>query len=468
VGASLLLIEDDDDAAELVAEALQVAMPTSEVRRARTLREGMQTVDERMPDCVVLDYRLPDGTGLDGLRTLRERNPRLPVVMLTADASAQVAVEAMKLGAADYVVKQGRFVDSVPATIQAVLGQAAFAAAHGETGSCRPRDVDEVTRAYCARHGVIGQHPRFRAMLADAEQAARTQAPVLLSGESGTGKEQVARLVHDLGPRAAQPFVPINCAALPEHLVESELFGHARGAFSGADREHRGLFESAGGGTLFLDEIGDLPLALQPKLLRALQEHAVRPVGATRARQIDVRIIAASNQDLERAVTAGHFRQDLFHRLNVVPIHVPALRERREDIALLVRHFASTIAAHENRPVPRFSAEVLATLERAPWPGNVRHLENAIHRLVLDTAPGARINQVALTRHLHDAPSPAMPSTQPLRDIVRNVEVAAISERLRTFGYSRTETARSLGLTREGLWFKLRRLGLDLPKNRGH
>jgi DNA-binding NtrC family response regulator len=463
MGATLLLIEDDDDTAELVGSALQAAMPSFEVRRARTLRDGMTTLAECAPDCVVLDYRLPDGDGLDGLRTIRRRSPSLPVVMLTGAGSEEVAVEAMKLGATDYLVKQGRFVDAVPATVRVALGHVAIVATT-QGASKELTDLHTRTSEYCAAEGLVGAHPAFKAILRSAERAAQSEAPVLLEGESGTGKEQIARLIHNLGVRQGAAFVPLNCAALPEALLESELFGHVRGAFSGADRDHRGLFECAAGGTLLLDEIGELPLTMQPKLLRVLQEHEVRAVGSTKSKPVDVRVIAASNRDLRLAVATRQFRDDLFHRLNVLPIRLPPLRERRSDIPLLAEHLVAGLAARERRPVPVLTGPALIMLENFPWSGNVRELENELHRIIVSLDGGTRIDS-SHVRHLEQG-CVAATTERSLKEIVRDVETATVAERLRQFGYRRTVTAHSLGLTREGLWHKLRQLRLDLPRGR--
>ena len=459
MGSSLLLIEDDTDTAEVVVEALRKALPGFAVRHAPTLRRGIESIAQQPIDCVLLDYHLPDGNGLDGLRLIRRDRPQLPVIMLTGAGSEMVAVEAMKLGAADYVVKQGRFVDTLPPAIRVALGQQRIAyPAEGTQRDGLP-DLEERTLAYCQRSGLIGAHPAFQHTLRAAERAAQSGAPALIEGESGTGKERVAQLIHALGARHAGPFIAINCAALPEHLLESELFGHVRGAFSGAHRDHVGLFEAASGGTLFLDEVGELPLSMQPKLLRALQEHEVRPVGATRTKRVDVRVIAASNRDLRTAVAADQFRSDLFYRLHVLPIGVPALRERRTDLPMLAAHFVRLLSIKEGHAVKVLSPDTLAALEDQEWPGNIREFENEIHRLVVAVG-SARVIEAAHLGYVVRARRAAAPPDRALKDIVRDVEAAAVTERLRQFGYCRTTTAKSLGLTREGLWYKLRQLGM--------
>src|SRR5881396_996021 len=298
-----------------------------------------------------------------------------------------------------------------------------------------------------------------------AERAAETRVTVLLEGETGTGKELFARAIHYHGPRARGPFLAQNCAALPEGLLESELFGHVRGAFTGAERARRGLFEEADGGTLFLDEVSEASPAIQAKLLRVLQDGEVRPVGASGGRKVDVRVIAASNGDLGEAARAGRFRADLYYRLRVFPIRLPALRERRGDIRLLAVHLLERIGAREGKTLRGFDARALRLLERYPWPGNVRELENEIHRLVLCAEPGERITPDLLAAWIVEGVPPAAGGgTRPLKEIVREVELATIRARLREHGYHRAATARSLGMTRESLWAKLRQLGFVAPR----
>jgi transcriptional regulator with PAS, ATPase and Fis domain len=290
---------------------------------------------------------------------------------------------------------------------------------------------------------------------------------VLIEGETGTGKELFARAIHYHGARARRPFLAQNCAALPESLVESELFGHARGAFTGAERAQRGLFEAADGGTLFLDEVGEASPAIQAKLLRVLQDGEVRPVGSDAARRVDVRVIAATNCDLAQAVRAGRFRRDLYYRLRVFPIRLPPLRERRQDVRLLALQLLRRFAAEAEKRIPGFEPSALRLLERYPWPGNVRELENEIQRVVLCAEPGERITPDLLASWIAEgAPPAAADGARPLKEIVREVEAATIRARLREHGYHRAATARSLGITRESLWAKLRQLGFVLPRRR--
>jgi transcriptional regulator with PAS, ATPase and Fis domain len=295
------------------------------------------------------------------------------------------------------------------------------------------------------------------------ERAAQADVHVLVEGESGTGKELCARAIHAHGPRAKRPFVAQNCAAVPETLLESELFGHTRGAFTGADRARRGLFEEADGGTLFLDEIGEASPAVQAKLLRVLQDGEVRPVGGTSTRRIDVRVVSATNRDLRLETDAGRFRLDLLYRLSVFPIVLPPLRERPEDVAPLAKHFLARAARDAGKAIAGFHPEALALMERYGWPGNVRELENEARRLVVCAEPGARIAPAALSSAIVKAPADTAASAAPLRDVMRQLERAVIQSRLREHGYRKDLTAESLGIRRESLWKKLRDLGLRPP-----
>jgi len=441
------------------------------VAAACSARDGLAHLAANPVDCVLLDYRLPDADGLECLRTIRQRHPDLPVVLITGAGSEEVAVEAMKLGASDYLVKHGKYLVTVPVVVREALGRRELerTAAHYRSAlrSSR-REASRLRRELRERYrldGIIGESAAIEQALFLAERAAETRVTVLLEGETGTGKELFARAIHYHGPRARGPFLAQNCAALPEGLLESELFGHVRGAFTGAERARRGLFEEADGGTLFLDEVGEASPAIQAKLLRVLQDGEVRPVGGNGERKVDVRVIAASNGDLGEAARERRFRPDLYYRLRVFPIRLPALRERRGDIRLLALHLLERISAREGKTLRGFDARALRLLERYPWPGNVRELENEIHRLVLCAEPGERITPDLLAVWIVEGAPPAAGSgTRPLKEIVREVELATIRARLREHGYHRAATARSLGMTRESLWAKLRQLGFVAPR----
>jgi DNA-binding NtrC family response regulator len=469
--ASILLIEDNGDTARLISGALRSGSEPFEVATVFSARDGLQHLAENPVDCVLLDYRLPDADGLGCLRQVRQAHPDVPVVVITGAGSEEVAVEAMKLGASDYLVKHGKYLLTVPVIVREALGRAELeraAARYRSALRSSRREVSRLRRELRERYridGIIGESAGIEQALFLAERAAQARVTVLLEGETGTGKELLARAIHYHGPRSRGPFLAQNCAALPETLLESELFGHVRGAFTGAERHHRGLFEQADGGTLFLDEVGEASPSIQAKLLRVLQDGEVRPVGATAPRKVDVRVIAATNRDLAEAARDGRFRRDLYYRLRVFPIRLPALRERREDIRLLAVHLLERLSAQEGKRLRGFDARALRLLERYPWPGNVRELENEIHRLVLCAEPGDRVTPDLLASWIVEgAPSAAGDGTRPLKEIVREVELATIRARLREHGYHRSATARSLGMTRESLWAKLRQLGFILPR----
>jgi two-component system, NtrC family, response regulator AtoC len=461
---SLLIIEDDALLARQLVATLEASVDAC-ITHVRTFHEGLRVVESTPLDCVLLDYRLPDSDGLTGLRTIRQRSADTPVIMVTGAGSEEIAVEAMKLGAADYVVKTGYFLEGVASVVRKVLGRSVLRALQ-ETSRDRPSPVlsQELLASY-ERLGIVAQSDGMLLAIQLAEHAARSDVGVLIEGETGTGKDLFARAIHSRGSRGAGPFVAINCAALPETLVESELFGHVRGAFSGAERDHRGLFAEATGGTVFLDEVGELSVPAQAKLLRALQDREVRPVGGLRARSVDVRVMAAG-ADLRARAAGGRFRMDLFHRLHVFPIRLPPLRERRDEVPRLAEHFLQTIAKAEGKTPMSLHPSTIDALCRHSWPGNARELQNVIHQLVVCAKIGECIEPASLPAHLH-RPRQAVTSAPVLKDIVRDVETATIDARLREHGYHRTATAASLGLTREGLWQKLRQLGMQLPRRSG-
>ncbi len=465
---AILIVDDDPDAVYDLTRALESAGDGWTARSAGTGMEGLALAVAPDVECVLLDYHLPDLNGVEVLRELRRQRPDVPVIMVTGSGSEAVAVEVMKLGAADYVVKEGSYAQAVPGVLREVLGKHALERldATGDGAAVSPPlpRLDEATLARFAAEGLIARSRAMLRVLGLIERAAQSRANVLIEGESGTGKEVCARAIHAHGPRAAGPFVAQNVAAIPETLLESELFGHAKGAFTGADRARPGLFDQADGGPLFLDEIGEADPAVQAKLLRVLPEREFRPVGATAAHRVDVRVVAATNRDLRHDIAAGQFRRDLYHRLRVFPITLPPLRQRRDDIAPLAQHFLERFTREEDVSLAGFHPETIAILERYAWPGNVRDLENEVHRLVLAATPGDEIvpDAVApwITSELDDSPA----TMGLLKDILRQVEAAVLKSRLRENGYNRTETAATLGITRAGLFKKMRALGIATPK----
>jgi two-component system response regulator AtoC len=400
-------------------------------------------------DVVVTDLAMPGLDGLGVVRAARHRAPGVPVIVLTARGSERAAVEAMKAGAHDYLTKPFE-VDEVAAAV----------ARAGEAAALR-REVRRAAAERATGRALVGDSPAMRALLGRIERLAPRDVTVLVRGETGTGKELVATLLHALGPRADGPLVRFNCAAIPAELADAELFGHARGAFTGATEARAGYVAGADGGTLVLDEVGELPLAIQAKLLRAVQDGEVQPVGGA-PRKVDVRIIACTHRDLAAEARAGRFREDLYFRLAVVELEVPPLRDRAGDVPALARAFAARLGARGGVDV-RLSDDLLAALAAHPWPGNVRELENTIARLVAE-ADGGVIDAAALAA----PPPPAATSTAapaaaaglPFRARVDAFERALITEAMTAAGGNRAEAARRLGLSRVTLLDRMKRLGL--------
>jgi DNA-binding NtrC family response regulator len=455
---TVLVIEDDAETRRLMRRVLEEA--AFAVVTEPSGERGLAHLAAHPVDCVLVDYRLLDMDGLNCLREIRGSHPQMPTIMVTGAGSQEVAVEAMKLGATDYVVKHRAYLRTVPGIVRAALGRSRLRGAADDGRRAErstPAAADDVRTRY-RTHGIIGGSQAMAGVVWSADRVARSNVSVLVEGETGTGKELLARAIHAESARAAQPFLAQNCAAIPETLLESELFGHVRGAFTGAERARPGLFVEADGGTLFLDEVGEMSAAMQAMLLRVLQDGVVRPVGGSTERRVDVRVIAATNRSLEAAGRRGTFRSDLLYRLRGFTIRLPPLRERREDVPLLAEHFLARWAALEGVAVPGFDARALVCLGSYAWPGNVRELEHEVHRLVLCSDGGRRITSDLLSPDILTAAPEA--DERPLREIVQEVETATIEERLRRHRYHRTRTAQSLGVTREWLWAKMRKLGL--------
>jgi two-component system response regulator HydG len=398
---------------------------------------ALEALKREVPELVITDLRMSDVDGLDVLAAARAVEVDLPVIVMTAFGAVDTAIESMRRGAYHYVVKPVRL-DELALHVKRALEQRSLRRDHR-----RLRDATRVSMLE-----LIGASPAMRRVYELVDRVAPAAAPVLVRGESGTGKELVARAIHERGPRRDQPFVAVNCTALPEQLLESELFGHARGAFSGAAAARSGLFVEASGGTLFLDEIGDMPAPLQARLLRVLQEGEVRAVGADTTRRVDVRVVAATHQDLEAKLEDGSFRADLFYRLDVVPVVLPPLRERIEDVPMLVDHFlARARDRNPQSPVLRASADVVAALMRYPWPGNVRELQNLVERMVVVSA-NAELTLVDLTELAPRVAGGGERFVLP-RDrlaTLREVETEYIAWMIEQCGGNKTRAAERLGL----------------------
>jgi two-component system response regulator PilR (NtrC family) len=432
-----LVVDDEPDLRELVALTLQ-RMGVESVTAA-TLAEARAALRSTPFDLCLTDMRLPDGDGLELVADVQKHRPNLPIAVITAHGSVEAAVQALKSGAFDFVAKPVQL-GQLRALVQTALK---LAGAHGSTSGA-PR--------------LTGDSRAMREVRELLARVARTQAPVLITGESGTGKELAAKLVHESGPRADAPFVAVNCGAIPAELIESELFGHRRGSFTGAVADKQGLFQAAHGGTLFLDEVADLPLALQVKLLRVVQEKAVRPVGATAEEPVDVRILAATHKDLVAQVAAGRFREDLYYRIVVVEVHIPPLRERREDLMPLAEQLLARLARAQGRAGGTLGPGARDALMAHEFPGNVRELENVLERaltLAGDEPIGAE--HIVMRRAAAAAPAAA-----DLEGQLADVERDAIRGALSKTGNNRTAAAKLLGMTLRQLRYRIAKLGLSV------
>jgi len=447
---STVLVIDDEPAHRLMVRVV-LGDAGFKVLEADNGSSGLATLRARPVDVVLLDMRMPGMSGLDVLQKMHEEGMTTPVIMLTAFGNVSSAVESMKIGAWDYLTK--------PTDNDELLAVVKKAAEHVRL-TRENRDLKkQIGRLQETR--IIGNSLEIRKVVELIEQVGPSEANVLILGESGTGKELVAQQLHEQSTRARGPLVKVNCAALPENLLESELFGYVRGAFTGAAQDKPGRFQLAGGGTLFLDEIGELPLTLQAKILRALQERIVEPLGGVTPVSIDVRFIAATNRDLPAMIAAGTFREDLYYRLNVLEIRIPPLRERSEDIPLLVDYLLDKLGRKNNRPIRTVSREFLDTLGRHEWRGNVRELENVLERaLILCRADTLDLRD--LPDHLLASAPASRPAhlAQPGESPLEAAERQALEETLRKYAGHRERTAQALGSSRRTLQYRLKKYGL--------
>ena len=455
-----ILVVDDEESLRHMLQ-LFLSREGFEVVSAGSATQALAELEARPYDCVICDVRMPGTSGLDLLDELRRRGPLPTIIMMSAYGSNDLALQAMKRGAYDYVGKPFK-----PDEVLLVLRKA-------EERERLRRENQSLRRVLSDRvagptgpgtlAGMIGKSPAMQKVFRTIGRVAEYKTNVLITGESGTGKELVARAVHDLSPRASGPFVAVNCGAIPETLLESELFGHRKGAFTDASRDKRGLFEEANGGTLFLDEIGELPVAVQAKFLRAIQEEEIRRLGDTKETPVDVRVVAATVRDLPAEVKLGRFREDLYYRLNVLPVHLAPLRERVEDIPPLVEHFVTYYANKHGMRVESIAPEAMQLLLDYPWPGNVRELENTIERAMV-LCDGPRIEAAVLEDRIKTSADrsriPMIGAEMSIKKASRFVEEELIRKALLATGGNRTNAAKILEISHRALLYKIKEYGI--------
>ena len=435
-----LIVDDEPDIRELLALTLErMDIDTACVA---DITQAKRAVQDTTLDLCLTDMRLPDGNGIDLVRHMQQHCPNVPVAMITAHGNVESAVEALKAGAFDFVSK--------PVDLQALRSLVNTALRLGQRKTTTSRRL-------------IGGSAAMEELRATVAKLARSQAPIYISGESGTGKELVARMIHEQGPRGDQAFIAVNCGAIPEELMESEFFGHRKGSFTGAVADKPGLFQAADGGTLFLDEVAELPMPMQVKLLRAIQEKSIRPVGANEELGVDVRVLSATHKDLGALVRDGGFRQDLYYRVNVIQVHVPALRERPEDIEDLAKHIVARLVPGEHGESLGLSIDALETLRGYAFPGNVRELENMLERAVT-LCSGDAITSADLRLEADSAADPrssAVAEDGDLDSFLVNVEKETIVRALEQNRWNKTAAARQLGISFGALRYRMQKLGLD-------
>lgn len=439
----ILVVDDEVDLADLLE--LTLLRMGLEVDKAHGVKEACACLDEQDYDLCLTDMRMGDGDGLEIIQHIQKKALDVPVAVITAYGSTENAVAALKAGAFDYLGK--------PISLE-----------HLRTLVKSALRLDAPVAAEDGERLLLGNSSAIVQVLELVDKLARSQAPVYVTGESGSGKERAARMIHSKSNRAIKPFVAVNCGAIPENLMESEFFGYRKGAFTGASEDRDGFFQAAHGGTLFLDEVADLPLAMQVKLLRVIQERRVRKVGATQEEDVDVRIISATHRNLAQCVEAGTFRQDLFYRLNVIELKMPPLREMGEDVLLIAQRTLERLALRQGMPAPAFSAEARLALQRYDFPGNVRELENVLER-ALALSDGQQISpcdlQLSMTERERDEVSIEAGEKYPLQEYLDRVEKAAIMEALEKTRYNRTQAARILGVTFRSMRYRMERLGIQ-------
>jgi two-component system, NtrC family, response regulator PilR len=452
---SVLVVDDEADLRELLV--ITLGRMKLDAKAVGTLTDAYRVLAERNFDLCLTDMNLPDGDGIDLVRHVSRRHPDMPVAMITAHGSMETATLAMKEGAFDFIAK--------PVTLDRLRQLI-------DDGL----DIRRQGPAEQSADQLIGEHATMQALREKISKLARSQAPIYIAGESGSGKERVARLIHGLGSRREKPFIAVNCGAIPSELMESEFFGHRKGSFTGAYEDRKGLFREADGGTLFLDEVADLPLHMQVKLLRAIQEKSVRPVGESREFPVNIRLLCATHRNLAKEVADGRFRQDLYYRINVIETRVPALRERAIDIPLLTDHILKRLCEQWSVSLPFLAQEARQALQGYAFPGNVRELENILER-ALTLSDGSTIEAKHLqlpqqgnepsfgigeqNPHEHGNPKWVRPAGVPLEDYLQEIERSEILKALDATHWNRTAAAKKLGMTFRSLRYRLQKLHLD-------
>jgi two-component system nitrogen regulation response regulator NtrX len=446
----VLVVDDEQGIRGALGQLLE--FEGYEVRTAANAVDGIAEFERWRPQLVFLDVKMGGVDGIEALKRMKAADPAATVVMISGHATIQTAVEATQLGAYDILEK--------PLDTDRILVTLRNALQHLELHEENTRLKQTIE----SRYEIVGRSYAIRALIDKIDKVAKTPARVLISGENGTGKELVARAIHRESLRASGPFVEVNCAAIPSELIESELFGHMKGSFTGAVADRAGKFEQANGGTLFLDEVGDMSAAAQAKVLRVLQDNVVTRIGGSKAIKVDVRVLAATNKTLEDEISSGRFREDLFYRLNVVPIHVPPLRERREDIPLLVAHFVAQLTEREGMPPRVVTPDAVARLQALEWPGNVRELKNTIERLLI-LSPGPRItaddvDRLVGRRGPDQVGLGSLLESKTFEEFKHAAERAFLLAKLREFDWNVSETARVLDMPRSNLYKKIERYRL--------
>ncbi len=447
----ILVIDDEQGVRAALGQLLE--FEGYEVHTLANATDGIAEYQKWRPHLVFLDVKMAGMDGMEALKKIRELDPAATVVMISGHATIRTAVEATQLGAYEILEK--------PLDTDRILVMLRNALSHLDLQEENARLRGSIDAPF----EIVGKTPVMRALMEKIEKVAATPARVLITGDNGTGKELVARALHRMSPRAAKPFVEVNCAAIPGELIESELFGHMKGSFTGAISDRAGKFEQANKGTLFLDEIGDMSLAAQAKVLRVLQDNVITRIGGAKPVSVDVRVIAATNKTLENEIATGKFREDLYYRLNVVPIHVPPIRERRDDIPTLVQYFAATLSAREGIPPRTFTPDALERLSALDWPGNVRELRNTVERLLIlapDSQIAARdIDRLAGQRALDDAGLATLTQCRTFEEFKDAAERAFLLNKLREFDWNVSETARAVEMPRSNLYKKIERYSLS-------